>query len=152
MKTAFYGLLCILFSLTACTTLPPQPPAPAPAPAPPVLCTLENGLARLNTSADPACPATPVLLLARQVLSNHADLNRLQSQLEILAVQESDPASQNMALLLSGQLAERKRLQQLLDKQIIQTKEQQKRANDLAAKLEALKEMEKTLLERSKKP
>lgn len=150
MKTAFYGLICVLISLTACTTLPPEPAAVAP--EPPVICTLESALARLNTSADPACPASPVLLLARQLSNSHADLNRLQSQLEILAAQESDPASQNMAQLLSGQLAERKRLQQLLDKQIIQTKEQQKRANDLAAKLEALKEMEKTLLERSKKP
>jgi hypothetical protein len=86
------------------------------------------------------------------MMNNHSDINRVQSQLDALLVQELEPANRSFALILASQLSERKRLNSLLDKQTAAAKDQQKRANDLAAKLDALKEMEKELLERSKKP
>ncbi|AMC34610.1 hypothetical protein VN23_08335 [Janthinobacterium sp. B9-8] len=151
-------LLCSI-SLAACTTTLPPPVVAAPAPEPeakPVViapvCRLESALAQLNNTISGNCPSDKLLILAQQMMSNHADLNRLQAQLEALQNTLNDPASQSMAKLLASQLAERKRLTSLLDKQTIATKEQQKRANDLAAKLDALKEMEKDMLERSKKP
>ncbi|MFC7421218.1 hypothetical protein ACFQNF_15250 [Iodobacter arcticus] len=152
-------LLCSI-SLAACATLPPPvvaaaAPAPEPETKPVVIapvCRIESALAQLNNTISGNCPSDKLLILAQQMMSNHTDLNRLQAQLEALQNTLNDPASQGMAKLLSNQLAERKRLTSLLDKQTIAAKEQQKRANDLAAKLDALKEMEKDMLERSKKP
>jgi hypothetical protein len=149
------SLLICSISLAACATLPAPVAAPEPEAKPIIIapaCRIESALAQLNSTIAGNCPSDKLLILAQQMMSNHADLNRLQTQLEALQNTLNDPASQGMAKLLASQLAERKRLSSLLDKQTIATKEQQKRANDLAAKLDALKEMEKDLLERNKKP
>ncbi|AZN36505.1 hypothetical protein [Iodobacter ciconiae] len=130
------GLCCMAFS--ACTSLEPVGGAPLQ-----TTCKTEIGSASTP-------PNDRLLALAQQLINSHADLNRIQAQLDAIPI--TDSASQSLAQLISSQINERKRLTALLDKQITATKEQQKRANDLAAKLEALKEMEKDMLERNKKP
>ncbi|NHQ86242.1 hypothetical protein HA050_08950 [Iodobacter sp. HSC-16F04] len=130
-------------ALGACTTT-------GPVSAPPVTASAVACKPEIASAPASAMPADKLQALAQQLMSNHADLNRIQTQLD--AIQITDPVSQSFAQLMASQLAERKRLSSLLDKQTAATKEQQKRANDLAAKLDALKEMEKDMLERNKKP
>jgi outer membrane PBP1 activator LpoA protein len=152
-----YLLLCSI-SLVGCVSLPPPPAEPALVTPPKAVvitpaCNFDEGLAKLATPiATSECSSDKLLALAQQMMSNHADINRVQSQLDQLQAQALSPASRQFAQLLASQLAERKRLNALLDKQNVATKEQQKRANDLAAKLDAFKDMEKEMLARNKKP
>jgi hypothetical protein len=161
MKFTLKPLAIAALILSACTSLPPPAPTPVPAaPAAPTapspnipVCSLAAGLSQFGTpSTGSTCASDRLLNLAQQMMNNHSDINRVQGQLDALLAQELEPANRSFALILASQLSERKRLNSLLDKQTTATKEQQKRANDLAAKLDALKEMEKELLERSKKP
>jgi hypothetical protein len=162
MKFTLKPLAMASLMLSACTSLPPPPVAiPVPAIAPPTatpspetpVCSLTVGLSKFSAPTTAStCASDRLLNLAQQMMNTHSDINRVQSQLDALLAQELEPANRSFALILASQLSERKRLNNLLDKQTAATKEQQKRANDLAAKLDALKEMEKELLERSKKP
>ncbi|MDW5418783.1 MULTISPECIES: hypothetical protein [unclassified Iodobacter] len=160
MKFTLKPLALAALMLSACVSLPPPAPIPVPAAAPPTTpspdipaCSLAAGLSQFSApNTGSTCASDRLLNLAQQMMNNHSDINRVQGQLDALLAQDLDSANRSFALILASQLNERKRLNGLLDKQIAATKEQQKRANDLAAKLDALKEMEKELLARGKKP
>lgn len=63
---------------------------------------------------------------------------------------EADPAIKGFVRWLRGQLGERNRLTSGLDETILRAREEKKRADVCKDKLEALKNMEKSLIERDK--
>jgi hypothetical protein len=81
------------------------------------------------------------------------DRIRAQQLLEPLSrdAEGRDPALRALALLLVGELAERRRLEDSLQSATQRQRDEQLRANDLEQKLEALKSIEKSLIQRDRK-
>lgn len=148
--------LCCLLGLSACAQ--PRPPAIAPA-APIIRCPDANQiLLLLNQTRDvqaltltgrESCGSSRLLGLMQQTLlaESRADVQRLQTQFETMLskVEQLDPASQGLARLVLQQLQERRKLTEALERQQAQNRDLQKRYDDLNAKLNALREVERDL-------
>ncbi|HSC79618.1 MAG TPA: hypothetical protein VLC08_04650 [Chitinolyticbacter sp.] len=159
--------------LSACQLFHPPPPVPVPTPAPtptptPVIVIEEapsaldevlayaarlRGLANgeltreLNALAtEPASHATT--LKRAMVLSRiHGELARAIGQLDLVikaADLDAEPYK-TLALVLQAQWTERRKLEDQADKLTQQLKDEQRRADEASAKLEALKKIENTL-------
>jgi hypothetical protein len=152
---------------------PPAPPAPA-APAQPEPAVLADAAARrllafserlreLTPSEvareqvrlgeqpeDPAAALELALLLGQS--RQNGDLLRALSLLEPLARPGAKAPWQALARLLQGRLGEQRRLEEQLDKQGQQLREQQRRIEHLGSQLEALKAIERSLTARPAAP
>ncbi|WP_028534855.1 hypothetical protein [Paludibacterium yongneupense] len=147
--------LGVLLLLPGCAQLHrPRPVAPILPPCPGV----EQALGRVAQARDgtlpngggpEACINIKLMQASQHLLApeTRTDLQHLQIQLEMLAARpELSRAQLSWCRLLLQQIAERRRLGDALEKQQALTREQQKRADDLAAKLNALRELENALL------
>jgi hypothetical protein len=143
---------------------PPRAPAPPPAPDPAAVADAaarrllafherlrEMGAAdiareqlRLAESPDDPAATLELALLLGSSRSN-GDLVRALALLEPLARAGAPAPWQAMARLLQGRLAEQRRLEEQLDKQSQQLRDQQRRIEQLGAQLEALKAIERSL-------
>ncbi len=144
----------------------PPPPAPAPPPAPEPAAVADAAMRRLfafherlrdmgaadiareqvrlnETPDDPATTLELALLLGSG--RGNGDVARALVLLEPLARPGAAAPWQTMARLLQGRLAEQRRLEEQLDKQGQQLREQQRRIEQLGAQLEALKAIERSL-------
>jgi hypothetical protein len=145
---------------------PPPPPAPAPPPAPDPAAVADAATRRLlafherlrdmgaadiareqlrlaETPDDPASTLELALLLGSN--RSNGDLVRALALLEPLARPGAAAPWQAMARLLQGRLAEQRRLEEQIDKQGQQLRDQQRRIEQLGAQLEALKAIERSL-------
>lgn len=148
---------------------PPMPPAPAPAPAAPapapapaispVLAYADRirnlqgpeliaEISRLNDTAQPGDQVRLAIALAqtRQLY----DLVRAQDLLQRVLANASPEAQRlhGLARLLAARLAEQRRVEDLLDRQGQQLRDAQRRLSETNEKLEALKEIERSLTRR----
>jgi len=144
--------------LVACAPQPRRQPIRIVVAAQPACLTLEQALARVGQGASATaggaegCVNARLLQLSQRAMAQESrtDLARLQTQLEALTLRpDLTPAQLAWARLLLQQVGERRRLGEALDKQQALSREQQKRADDLAAKLNALREVENELLLKS---
>jgi hypothetical protein len=116
---------------------------------------LANEITRLNgvvTSNPAAAPAESVLELALALSMQHngGDVARSLSLLEQLArtnTPELQPLQPLIRLML-GRVAEQRRLEDLLNREIAQRREQQRNLQQLNEKLEALKAIERSMTTR----
>ncbi|WP_255990090.1 hypothetical protein [Chitinolyticbacter albus] len=160
--------------LSACQLFHPPPPPvpvppPTPTPTPPPVIVIEEapsaldevlayaarlrGLANgeltreLNALAtEPASPAT-TLKRAMVLSRTHGELARAIGQLDLVikaADLDAEPYK-SLALVLQAQWTERRKLEDQADKLTQQLKDEQRRADEASAKLEALKKIENTL-------
>lgn len=157
---------------------PPPPPAPAPPPpAPPPqpepgaqadaaarrLLAFSERLRELSPAelareharltegpADPALTLELALLLGTS--RSNGDLPRALALLEPLARPGAPAPWQPLARLLQGRLAEQRRLEEQLERQGQQLREQQRRIEQLGSQLEALKAIERSLSARPQTP
>lgn len=99
--------------------------------------------------AEPSGPAGVLelaLLLAHP--RNNGDVSRALALVEPMAAPGAPAAWQPVARLLQARLAEQRRLEELAERQAQQLREQQRRNEQLAAQLEALKAIERSLARR----
>lgn len=148
--------LCCLLSLGACAQ--PRPRATAPA-APIIRCPDANQILLLQgqtrdvqalaLAGRESCGSSRLLGLLQQLQApeNRADVQRLQIQFESLLSkpEQLDPASLSLARSVLQQLQERRKLTEALERQQAQNRDLQKRYDDLNAKLNALREVERDL-------
>lgn len=120
---------------------PTPTPAPVLAPAAAAPPPVETGLA-----ASPATTLESALLLAQTRQPN--DLARAQALLEPLAREGAPAPWANLARLLQARLADQRRLEEQADRQAQQLRDQQRRLEQLASQLEALKAIERSLATR----
>jgi hypothetical protein len=146
---------------------PPPPPAAPPPPDPAALADaaarrllsfherlrelspaeLAREQARLTESpTDPAQTLELALLLGSS--RNNGDLPRALQLLEPLARPGAAAPWQPLARLLQARLAEQRRLEEQLERQGAQVREQQRRIDQLGNQLEALKAIERSLTAR----
>ena len=149
--------------LTACAAPPPKPAEPkpqiapvAPAPLDPMrsltvffIQTRDLPAAELIHRANELANGvqTPDATLRQAILLSHthapADTARAIALID--GVIKADGSLKTYAQLLNTQLLERRKLEDLLDKQTAATKESLKRADQLKQQLDALKAVEKEL-------
>ncbi len=101
-------------------------------------------------SADPQLSLELALLLALQ--RQNGDLARALSLVEPLQRAGAPAATQPLARLLYSRLAEQRRLEEQLERQAQTVRELQRRADQLAAQLEALRAIERSLNTRPSVP
>jgi hypothetical protein len=116
---------------------------------------LANEITRLNglvTSNPAAAPAEGVLELALALSMQHngGDVARSLSLLEQLARTNSPELQplQPLIRLMLGRVAEQRRLEDLLNREVAQKREQQRNLQQLNEKLEALKAIERSMTTR----
>ena len=149
--------------------IPPPAPAPAPpAPPPPADTAARRLLAwqdrlrdlgaadiareaqrlelavRQPDGAEAAAATLELALLLGQTRHN-GDLARALALADSLARNDSAPTWQALARLLQARLAEQRRLEEQLDRQAQQLRDQQRRLDQLSSQLEALKAIERSL-------
>ena len=143
---------------------PVLPPAPAPAPDPAALADaaarrllafherlrdsgpvdLAREQARIGESPDqPGSTLELALLLAQR--QQPGDVARALALVEPLTRASAPAAWQAPARLLHARLTDQRRLEEQVDKQATQLRDQQRRLEQLAAQLEALKAIERSL-------
>ncbi|KPF59986.1 hypothetical protein D621_03255 [beta proteobacterium AAP51] len=143
---------------------PPPAPPPAPAPDPAALADaaarrllafhdrlreggaaeLAREQARLGESPEQPAKALELALLLAQ-RQQPGDLARAVALVEPYTRATAPPPWQALARLLHTRLAEQRRLEEQLDRQNQQLREQQRRLEQVAAQLEALKAIERSL-------
>jgi hypothetical protein len=149
----------------------PEPPAPPPQPDPGAqadaaarrLITFSERLRELSPAelareqarltdapADPAQTLELALLLGSG--RSNGDLPRALALLEPLARPGAPAPWQALARLLHGRLAEQRRLEEQLERQGQQLRDQQRRIEQLGSQLEALKAIERSLNARPQSP
>jgi hypothetical protein len=149
---------------------PPEPPPPAPAPPPPDPAALADAAARRLLAfherlreLSPAelareqarlteQPPEPALTLELALLlgtsRGNGDLPRALAMLEPMARPGAPQPWQPLARLLHARLAEQRRLEEQVERQGQQLREQQRRLEQLGSQLEALKAIERSLTTR----
>lgn len=149
-------------ALSACGALPASKGMPAAATRMIRLCPdADAALAGLRHGKDigapgkDACAGDRLRYVAHQLVQDgKPDYTRAYAQLE--AAQQSLKADggqeglNGLAALLAGQLGERRRLEEQLNRLNGQLSEQQRRADDLAAKLDALRAIEKSMADKAR--
>ena len=142
------------------------PPAPAPPPAPDPAALADAATRRLLAFHERLRELAPAELAREQLRIGEApDQPALQLELVLLLAQRQQPGDvaralaliepharaqvpnpwQAAARLLQTRLAEQRKLEEQLEKQTVQLRDQQRRLEQLAAQLEALKAIERSL-------
>jgi hypothetical protein len=178
LALALGGCAQFKFPLAQGPAAKPEPPAPVVEPTPRLGLLPPSDLERAVAYYDhlrrtKAADLPKEQEAARQAFgSSKSDLNRVryataqsmpgaparndeaaQALLDPLLKDESrDPGLRSFAHLLSASIAERRRLEERLREDQKQIEEQQRRLDDLQKKLEALTAIEKSLMERGRKP
>ncbi|BBF84248.1 hypothetical protein DLM_0595 [Aquitalea magnusonii] len=101
-----------------------------------------------------ACAGDRLRFVAQQLLNGEARFDTMRIQLELANAQlRQEPAEglSGLSLLLSVQLNERRRHDESLQKSNAQLLEQQHRADELAAKLDALRQIEQSMVNKASK-
>lgn len=152
---------------------PPPPPAPQPAPPPDPAqaeadaasrrllayherlrelsaADLGREIARLGEPAEPAARMELALVLAQT--RQNGDLARAVALVEPLARAYPPSPWQRLARLLHVRLSEQRRLEELADRQNQQLRDQQRRLDQLASQIEALRAIERSLSTRPAAP
>ena len=101
----------------------------------------------LGLAGRESCGSSRLLGLLQQLQApeNRADAQRLQIQFESLLSKPEQLASLSLARSVLQQLQERRKLTEALERQQAQNRDLQKRYDDLNAKLNALREVERDL-------
>jgi len=152
----------------------PPPPAPPPPPPEPDPAALADAAARRllafsdrlrelapaeiareqvrlgETPDDPASQLELALLLGQS--RSNGDLPRALTLLEPLTRPAAKAPWQSLARLLYGRLAEQRRLEEQIERQGQQLRDQQRRLEQLGSQLEALKAIERSLSARPPQP
>lgn len=144
----------------------PEPPPPAPPPAPDPAALADAATRRLLAFHERLRELGPADLAREQLrIGETPEQPALQLELALLLAQRQQPGDvaralalvepharangpkpwQAAARLLQSRLAEQRRLEEQIDKQAVQLREQQRRLEQLAAQLEALKAIERSL-------
>jgi hypothetical protein len=130
---------------------PAPVPAPVPAPAPsPAPAAPPPPAAADEPAGHPAATLESALLLAQT--RQPGDLARAQILLEPLAREGAAAPWANLARLLLARLADQRRLEEQTERQAPQLRDQQRRLEQLASQLEALKAIERSLARRPAAP
>jgi len=101
-----------------------------------------------------ACAGERLRYVAQQLLNGEPRLDAMRLQLDLANAQLRQDATEGLSglsLLLAGQLNERKRHEDALQKSNALLLEQQHRADELAAKLEALRQIEQSMVNKASK-
>ena len=158
-------VLLLLSLLSACTTWPERPARSAGSPAAWKLqsrsCAdaeaIFSSLRRSRDSVLPgkeACAGDRLRYVAQQWLNGEGRLEVLRGQLDRANEQlRQEPAEDlsGLSMLLGSLLNERKRHEEALQRSNAQLAEQQHRADELAAKLEALRLIEQSMVNKASK-
>jgi len=131
-------------------TNPASPPGALAAAQPASGAASSPPAGRDTGSADPQLSLELALLLALQ--RQNGDLARALSLVEPLQRAGAPAATQPLARLLYSRLAEQRRLEEQLERQAQTVRELQRRADQLAAQLEALRAIERSLNTRPSMP
>ena len=116
-----------------------------------VLSSVRRGRESVPPLRD-ACAGDRLRYVAQQLLNGEPRLEAMRLQLDLANAQLRQDAAEGLSglsQLLYGQLNERKRHEDALQKSNMLLLEQQRRADELAAKLEALRQIEQSMVNKA---
>lgn len=118
-----------------------------------VLSGVRRGREAVTLARD-ACAGDRLRYVAQQLLNGEPRFEAMRLQLEMANAQlRQEPAEglAGLSLLLASQLNERRRHEDALQRSSAQLAEQQRRADELAAKLDALRQIEQSMVNKAGK-